>query len=149
MPFRLRTILSVVTVIAVALMLTMNWLRRPVTGRTLDGQKFQLAGHDALIHCVMTNDATALRRLLAMDSYELDRVGDPGDWTLLQHALHPGCVETTELLLDNGANPNLAGNGTPHPLELARRNGHPDLIAVLSQFGATEPATTTFDPDGG
>ncbi len=148
MQIRLRTILIAITVIAVALMLTENWLRRPVTGNTHDGQAFQLAGDDALILCVMTNDATSLRRLLALNSYDLDRVGNPGDWTLLQHALHHGCIATTKILLEHGANPDVAGEGTPTPLELAHRNGHPELLALLREFGATEPTSASF-ADGG
>jgi ankyrin repeat protein len=127
----------VVFLLAVASMLTVNWLRRPVTGRTLTGESFQLTGHDALLQCVMTNDADSLQRLLMMDTYDLDR-SKKGEWTLMQHALHHGCVSTTTVLLENGADPNAASDGTPTPLELARRNGHPDLIDVLTRFGAEE-----------
>ena len=138
MQFRLRTIMIGVCLLAVASMLTVNWLRRPVTGHTLTGESFQLTGHDALLHCVMTNDADSLQRLLIMDKYDLDRTAKNGEWTLMQHALQHGCVSTTTLLLENGADPNAASDGTPTPLELARRNGHPDLIAVLIRFGAID-----------
>ena len=139
MQFRLRTIMIGVCLLAVALTLSVNWLRRPVTGHTLTGESFQLTGHDALLHCVMTNDAESLQRLLMMDRYDLDRSAKNGEWTLMQHALQHGCVSTTTLLLEHGANPNAANPGTPTPLELARRNGHPDLVAVLIRFGAIDP----------
>ncbi len=138
MQFRLRTIMIGVCLLAVASMLTGNWLKRPVTGHTLTGESFQLNGHDALLHCVMTNDADSLQRLLIMNTYDLDRFAKNGEWTLMQHALQHGCVSTTTLLLENGADPNAASDGTPTPLELARRNGRPDLIAVLIRFGAID-----------
>ncbi len=138
MQFRLRTIMIGVCLFAVASMLTVNWLNRPVTGHTLTGESFQLTGHDALLHCVMTNNADSLQRLLIMDTHDLDRSVKNGEWTLLQHALQNGFVSTTTLLLENGADPNAASDGTPTPLELAHRNRRPDLIAVLIRFGAID-----------
>ena len=48
------------------------WLRRPVVGSTHDGKSFQLAGHDALMDCVMRNNSETLNRLLTVDKYDLD-----------------------------------------------------------------------------
>ncbi len=110
------------------------WLRRPVVGSTHDGKSFQLAGHDALMHCVMTNNSESLNRLLAMDEYDLDFEPGNGQWTLLQTALQHNCLETTSLLLRHGANPNCASKGTPLPLELAKRSGRKQLVALVQNF---------------
>jgi hypothetical protein len=139
MKFRLRTMMIVVGLLAVASLLTVNWLRRPVEGRLLTGQSFQLSGHDALFHCVLNNDAESLGRLLLMDSYDLDRVIPGNPWTLLQHAVHRRSLRTTTLLLENGANPNAAAKGTPTPSELAQRSGDPELIDVLDRYASMNP----------
>ncbi|MCA9061669.1 MAG: protein kinase [Planctomycetaceae bacterium] len=112
----------------------MEWLRRPVDGRTLDGMSFQMTGEDALLHCVMTNNADALNRLLTMDRYDLDAMAQRGQWTLLQHALHHGNADTTALLLKHGADPQNVADGTPTPLELAERSGDPRLIAIMQRY---------------
>lgn len=136
MQFRLLTLIMVICLISVAFAAAQYWMRRPVTGKTLDGREFSLIGYDALLHCVMTNDAYSLRRLLLMNRYDLDAGASQGQWTLLQLALQHGCVETTTLLLENGADANVASDGTPSPLELARRSGNSDLMVVLNRFGA-------------
>ncbi len=110
------------------------WLRRPVAGRTLDGKSFQLTGHDALMDCVMRNNSEALNRLLTMDKYDLDFSPRNGQWTLLQLAILHGCIETTSLLLRHGANPNFASEGTPLPLELAKRSGRKELVALVQKY---------------
>jgi serine/threonine protein kinase len=115
------------------------WLRRPVVGSTHDGKSFQLAGHDALMHSVMTNNSEALNRLLTMDKYDLDFSPSNGSWTLLQTALQHSCLETTSLLLRHGANPNFASKGTPLPLELAKRSGRIELVALLQEYLESVP----------
>jgi uncharacterized protein (TIGR03067 family) len=110
------------------------WLRRPVAGRALDGKSFQLAGHDALLDCVMRNNSEALNRLLTMDNYDLDFSPRNGQWTLLQTALLHECVETTSLLLQHGANPTFASKGTPLPLELAQRSGRNELVELVQKY---------------
>jgi hypothetical protein len=110
------------------------WQRRPVVGSFHDGKSFQLAGHDALMHCVMTNNSEALNRLLTMDKYDLDFSPGNGQWTLLQTALQRSCLETTSLLLQHGANPNFASKGTPLPLELAKRSGRKVLVALVQKY---------------
>jgi hypothetical protein len=109
------------------------WLRRPVVGSTHDGKSFQLAGHDGLMHCVMTNNSEALNRLLTMDKYDLDFSPGNGQWTLLQTALQRSCLETASLLLQHGAKPTFASNGTPLPLELAKRSGQKELVALVQK----------------
>jgi hypothetical protein len=110
------------------------WLRRPVVGKTLDGKSFQLTGHDALMDCVMRNNAESLNRLLTMDKYDLDLSIRDGQWTLLQIALLHNCVETTSLLLRHGADPNFASKGTPQPLELAQRSGRKELVVLVQKY---------------
>jgi hypothetical protein len=105
-----------------------------VVGSFHDGKSFQLAGHDALMHCVMTNNSEALNRLLTMDKYDLDFSPGNGQWTLLQTALQRSCLETTSLLLQHGANPNFASKGTPLPLELAKRSGRKVLVALVQKY---------------
>ncbi|MCA9059504.1 MAG: protein kinase, partial [Planctomycetaceae bacterium] len=112
----------------------MEWLRRPVEGRTLDGKTFSMSGNDALWLCVMNNDASSLSRLLTMDRYDLEALAARGEWTLLQHAIHHNCLETTELLLRHGADPIFAAPGTPPPLELAERGGNPALISLVQEY---------------
>jgi serine/threonine protein kinase len=124
------------------------WLRRPVVGSTHDGKSFQLAGHDALMHCVMTNNSEALNRLLTVDKYDLDFSPGNGQWTLLQTALQHSCLETTSLLLQHGANPNFASKGTPLPLELAKRSGRKELVALVQKYLAHDnanPRTNAVD----
>lgn len=110
------------------------WLRRPVVGSTLDGKSFQLAGHDALMDCVIRNNSETLNRLLTVDKYDLDFSPSNGSWTLLQTALQHSCLETTSLLLRHGANPNFASKGTPLPLELAKRSGRKQLVALMQKY---------------
>ncbi|MFM2219955.1 MAG: Serine/threonine-protein kinase PknB [Planctomycetota bacterium] len=110
------------------------WLRRPVVGSTHDGKSFQLAGHDALMHCVMTNNSEALNRLLTVDKYDLDYCPLHGQWTLLQTALQRSCLGTTSLLLQHGANPTFASKGTPLPLELAKRSGRKELVTLVQKY---------------
>jgi hypothetical protein len=139
MRFRLRTLLIIVCLLAIALAITVNWVRRPVTARTMDGHKFDLHGRDALLHCVMTNDSKSLSRLLLIDKYDLDRCGGGGgNWTLLQQAVQHGYIETTTALLENGANPNVTYETVPTPLQMAERSGYPKLLGVLKEFGAIQ-----------
>lgn len=134
MQFSLRTLMAATLVAAIACAAAAMWLRRPVAGRTLDGTEFQLTGRDALVHCVMTNDAKNLRRLLLVNRSDLDTPF--GDWTLLQYAVHQQSVACTRLLLVHGADPNLTNGGVPTPLEMAEEKGDPALVAVLREFGA-------------
>ncbi|MCA9121313.1 MAG: ankyrin repeat domain-containing protein [Planctomycetaceae bacterium] len=137
MKFRLRTLLIAVSLAAVATFATVQWLRRPVNAKTLDGREFRLQGQDALLYCVMTNDSQTLPRLLSIDTYDLNHIGGgAGSWTLLQQAVHHRCIETITILLQHGADPNLTSGSTPTPLQIAEQIGHRDLINVLKEFGA-------------
>lgn len=136
MRFRIRSLLIATFLIAFAAAVGVTWLRRPVAGRTLDGERFELTGHAALLHCVMTNDADSLRRLLMIDRYDLEAQTAGGQWSLLQHSLHRRNIETAALLLENGADPNFAAEGTPTPMKLAERAGQPELVALLKSYGA-------------
>jgi hypothetical protein len=98
----------------------------------------------------MTNNSEALNRLLTMDKYDLDFSPSNGSWTLLQTALQHSCLETTSLLLRHGANPNFASKGTPLPLELAKRSGQKDLVALVQKYlesVAPHPQTKVNDAE--
>lgn len=139
MQFKLRTLFIFVGLITFVVSFSIAWLRRPIVGRMIGGQRFELSGFDALLHCVMNNDAVSLNRLLTMDRYKMEWTSRDGDWTLLQLALQHGCVATTRVLLEHDADPNFFQKGTPSPLELARRSGNPELTLLLTRYGAVEP----------
>ena len=137
MRFNLRTLLSIVTLVAVACTVAAVWLRRPVVVQSINGREIHLSDRAALLPCVMTNDAKSLRRLLLIDTYDLDRIGGGGgNWTLLQQAAHHGYVEMTTVLLEYGADPNRCFGSIPTPLQMAERIGKPELAKVLKEYGA-------------
>ena len=136
MRYYIRSLLIIVGLAALACLFIVSWLRGPVIGRTKDGTEFELRGRDAILHCVMTNDAESLQRVLLIDRYDLDASGASGTWTFLQLALQHQCYETTEILLKNKADPNHAPTGTPLPIELAKRSGSPEIVELLLKYGA-------------
>ncbi len=135
--FGTKAIFLATVLVALVLVATTSWIRRPVNMHTLDGKKFPTQGIDAIWVCVMQADHQNLSRLLMIDQFDLNRPSSPpeGGWTLLQHAVFRGSVECVEILLENGADPNLAYGGSPTPLELARRKHKQDIIALLKQHG--------------
>lgn len=65
----------------------------------------------------------------------------PGGVTLLQYAVRSGDLPITELLLNAGASPNIAGVGDEHPLIIASRRSSRQLIERLIDAGASLNAT--------
>jgi len=47
-----------------------------------------------------------------------------------------GALEIVRLLLENGADPNLASKAGQTPLQLATAEGHEEIAALLRSFGA-------------
>ena len=133
-----KSLLLVTLIAAVVLAAFAWWARRPVWFSTKDGAKYPMHGYSAVVGCVLRKDHQSLSRLLLLDRYDLNRPSSPSSgqgWTLLQHAIHLGSAECVEILLENGADPNLAYGGSPTPLELARRKQRQDIIALLKKHG--------------
>lgn len=93
---------------------------------------------------VQRGDTAMLREILAVG---VDvNVADPSGRTLLLHAVHlastctkklrPRFVETVALLLQNGANANLADDWCQTPLSLALTLRQNDLAWLLLERGA-------------
>ncbi|KAJ6654061.1 hypothetical protein lerEdw1_007487 [Lerista edwardsae] len=62
---------------------------------------------------------------------------DMGGWTALMWACYKGCTEVAELLLDNGANPNITGlQYSVYPIIWAAGRGHSRIVQLLLQSGA-------------
>uniref|UniRef100_A0A3Q2U2T1 Kinase D-interacting substrate 220b n=1 Tax=Fundulus heteroclitus TaxID=8078 RepID=A0A3Q2U2T1_FUNHE len=62
--------------------------------------------------------------------------GLQGGWTALMWAAYKGRVEVTQLLLDNGANPNTTGQYSVYPIIWAAGRGHGEIVQLLLQHGA-------------
>ena len=56
--------------------------------------------------------------------------------TALIYAVNNNQIESASILLDNGANPNLANNGGATPLAYALQHGHRELATMLIEAGA-------------
>jgi hypothetical protein len=138
MQLRLQTLFIALLMSAIATACTVAWLRRPVKARTKAGQEISFEGQHAVLHCVMIADAKNLRRLLLIDSYDLNRIGaGGGNLTLLQRAVtRSNAEETVRVLLENGADPNLNADGTHSPLDMASEALNAKVVAILRDAGA-------------
>lgn len=59
-----------------------------------------------------------------------------GGYTALHSAAQHGAIDVIDLLLDHGANPDLAADDGRRPVDFARERGHADAAAHLVQRGA-------------
>ena len=57
---------------------------------------------------------------------------DKDRWTLLHYAARYGQLETVKFLVERGANINAKNNYRKTPLDIAKEEGHTEIINVLS-----------------
>ncbi|KAJ4250190.1 hypothetical protein NW762_012005 [Fusarium torreyae] len=75
---------------------------------------------------------TALVKLLLQHKALENALGEPP----LSEAVAKGYVTITELLLQNGADPDARDTDRQRPLEIACRKDHHDLVSLLMKYGA-------------
>jgi hypothetical protein len=106
--------------------------------RTLDGKVGYATGRDAVLQCVMVNDTTNLRRLIAEgQDIKAPLAGETTrGWTFLHLAALQGHAEVAELLIQSGADLNAKSNDGFTPLKIARDNRRSGVVAILQKYGA-------------
>lgn len=87
----------------------------------------------ALVEAAQAGDMADVRRLIKR--IDVNTVA-PGDGTALIGAARGGQADVVDLLLDNGADPNLESRGDANPLIAAACAGHPDIVRRLLEAGA-------------
>jgi ankyrin repeat protein len=99
-------------------------------------------GYTPTILACYYNQTAFLAQLIA---YRVVLVEKPNTPTALQAAAYKGFKDDVKLLLDYGANPNIAdANGTT-PLLYAVQFNHPEIVEMLIKKGAS---VTYKDPNG-
>jgi ankyrin repeat protein len=102
----------------------------------VDGVSHDMAGRDAIFHCIIDKDDEGLRRLLA-EGHDLEApVFEADGWTFLHHAVFQGNRKAVELLIAWGADVNARVKGGPSPLQIARTAGRDEIAEVLRAHGA-------------
>lgn len=101
-------------------------------------------GH-ALAAPISNNDTHAVRLLLEAGADPREYRNDDGNpLSAIWAATRAGCSsELTELLLDHGADPTVAGPDGRTPYRLATTAGRTDLLELLRRHGAAEDASAT------
>ena len=108
-----------------------------VEGRTLDGKPFAMTGRDAVLMCVMLNDAEHLRGLIAEGrDINTPLYGLPDRPTFLHLAVQKGHLEVTRVLLENGASSRGKTSRGVTPLSIAQDNHQARMIELLSEYSA-------------
>ena len=93
-------------------------------------------GGTALIPAAHRGHVEMVRALLARTGVDVDHVNDPG-WTALLEAVilcdgGPANTEIVRMLLEAGADPDIADRDGVTPLEYASRSGYDDIAALLT-----------------
>jgi uncharacterized protein len=94
--------------------------------------------HVTLLHDMAHTGQVDKARLLLDHGAEINPVDEEYRSTPLGYAARWGRQELVDLLLQRGADPNLAGAGWATPLAWARKKGHPAIEAVLRKAGAVK-----------
>lgn len=104
-----------------------------VEGRTLDGKPYTLTGRDAVLMCVMLNDAENLRRLIAEgQDIKTPLTGLPGRPTFLHLAVQKSYLEVARVLLEGGASSTAKTARGATPLSIAKDTNQTKMIKLLS-----------------
>jgi ankyrin repeat protein len=90
----------------------------------------------ALMTAVVRGDVLAVQNLLDDPRVDLDWTGPRGGDSALIVAAADGKLPIVRLLLQRGANPNVAGGDTYTPLQAAARNGYAEVAQLLIDAGA-------------
>ena len=93
-------------------------------------------GGTALIPAAHRGHVEMVRALLARTEVDVDHVNDPG-WTALLEAVilgdgGPAHTEIVRMLLEAGADPDIADRDGVTPLEHASRSGYDDIAGLLT-----------------
>ena len=64
-------------------------------------------------------------------------MADQDGYTPLHDAAREGHNDVVKLLLDRGAEPNMANQHGDTPLSCALQNGHMDVVNILTENGGT------------
>jgi len=94
--------------------------------------------HDfTLLHDIgFTGDVEKAKLLLDFGA-EIDAIDEEYYSTPLGYAAHFGHLELVKLLLERGADPNMAGKFWATPLAWAKKKGHQEIEKRLLDAGAT------------
>lgn len=89
---------------------------------------------DELFNAVDGNDVLAVKKLINDGSAVNAKISD--NWTVLHIAAKKGFAEVCDVLLENKANPNIAGSHGITPLHFAAELSHFDIVRSLLTHGA-------------
>jgi len=90
------------------------------------------------------NDAQLTAAVLQFDKSQINKAKEDGN-TALHIAAGKNNLESTRVLLQNGANPNVVNNEGQNPLMLAATTGNVELCKLLMESGTD---LTTVDKNG-
>jgi hypothetical protein len=89
--------------------------------------------HSALWAAASEGHDDIVRRLATAGAHPAGSPGENDSMCPMWHAAMSGHLDTVQLLLELGAPPTC--DGSLQPIEMARRNGHGDVVAVLESRG--------------
>lgn len=93
-------------------------------------------GRTAIMYAASYGQEAIVEKLLAAGADPNIVPNDPSGWTALVAAAARGHARTVELLLPGGADPGIRARNGASALEMARREGHADVVKVLESAGA-------------
>tara|TARA_B100001250_G_C19604238_1_gene702016 strand:+ start:443 stop:904 length:462 start_codon:yes stop_codon:yes gene_type:complete len=83
------------------------------------------------LHAAAYAGRSQAARLLIEYGVEIDKQGPVNGYTALHDAIWQNNIETALIILKGGANKNIKSNQGQTPLDLAKSNGHKELINLL------------------
>ena len=89
------------------------------------------ATHAPLVWAASSNKPEAVLWLLEHGA-EVDGRDPASKWTPLMSAAHGGYLEVAQILMDHGANPNLADKNNKSPIAYARQQGKQAVLTLLT-----------------
>ncbi len=92
----------------------------------------------------IVNESTIDKLVSSFSSNNADQIDEHG-WTPLMHASWNGDLEKASLLIDEGADVNMADESGNTPLHLAVQEGHFSLVKLLMESGALASLNKSTD----
>lgn len=105
-------------------------------------------GMTPLLRAVVRNRTIFIERLLAMDAKANFNRSNKEGTTVLMEAILDDNLPTVKLLIENGADLNMANQRGNTPLGIARREGLNHLVDLLIAQGASNEGTPPIEPTG-
>jgi ankyrin repeat protein len=121
------------------------WSNRPKAARLLLEHGASINARDEasrtpLMYAAMFPTHTDMVRLLLEHGADVNAQDKDGKTALYYAVMEPSDRRIMRELLAHGANPNLVDKNGLTPLTWAQQANRPNLIALLKQYGAKEPA---------